>query len=704
MSEYDDWGLELLRKECADRENVINTKDGVKTLAARLRASDKAVEKVQTEDETVELETDRGVFESSKTRTTKTVEDPGNFSSDHDYGNKGKIPSGPTSYERTREPLGSLSFDERLRLLQFERDMAVERDELEMRREERKRRAEREDKAFEVELERERYQFSVAKQRVPKPIKVREMRENEDIDDYFRIFEMTAKAQLISQDEWLGSLIPRLSEKAKSIYLEIVGPDAQDYNKSKAIILRAYQLNVDHYRYRFRHSEKKAGEDFGQWAHRTRRYLNRWMTVAEAIDNREKILEQIVIERLLDGVGPELQVWLKEKKPNTAEELANLANDYVQSRKGPLIDGKYVSVKRNDNKPRKDDFCKMRDKVYENNKGNPDKPDFGKFRDKFDKSKVKCFNCQEKGHYAHECRKKKNQNAALLGMTKGYNTLGSYIVGNLNGNKVQMIIDSGCSRTLVHENLVSKNSFTGENITVITANGDRVEVPLAWVTINSEQGIHRELVGVMRNFPVDCLLGRSSYGKSLAKKNLLDHWEQAVDLNIEPTVVYSDKNKSALVVTRRQAALVKAQTRLDKLTDKQNELAIKTLSPKEPAKDELSETIELNNLFGEDNNVITDPDPEKVCVKEPVADIDSSENGCQLETNILDRSHSQLINDQKKDVTLHNLTILNVPPEDTDGYFYLNVLLCIEKLQNTRMMDCPLLTGLWPQKHIGQKY
>ena len=68
------------------------------------------------------------------------------------------------------------------------------------------------------------------------------------------------------------------------------------------------------------------------------------MTVAEAIDNLEKILEQIVIERLLDGVGPELQVWLKEKKPNTAEELANLANDYVQSRKGPLIDGKYMLV------------------------------------------------------------------------------------------------------------------------------------------------------------------------------------------------------------------------------------------------------------------------------------------------------------------------------------------------------------------------
>ena len=138
--------------------------------------------------------------------------------------------------------------------------------------------------------------------------------------------------------------------------------------------MNTYQLNVAHFRYRFHHSEKKAGEDFGQWTHRTCRYLNRWMTVAEAIEDREKILEQIVIERLLEGVGPELRVWLKETKPNTAEELANLANDYVQSRKGPLIDGKYISGKRNDFKlPKKEDFRKMSDKGYENNKGNFDR-------------------------------------------------------------------------------------------------------------------------------------------------------------------------------------------------------------------------------------------------------------------------------------------------------------------------------------------
>ena len=140
------------------------------------------------------METDRGgIFEPSKTQKIKAVEDQGNFNIDHDYGKKGKIPSGPTIYESTCDPQGSLSFEERMRPLQFERDMTLVRDELE-RSEERKRRAEREDKAF--ELERQKFQIYLAEQKVPNSLKMREMRENEDIDDYFRIFEMTAKAQL----------------------------------------------------------------------------------------------------------------------------------------------------------------------------------------------------------------------------------------------------------------------------------------------------------------------------------------------------------------------------------------------------------------------------------------------------------------------------------------------------------------------------
>ena len=143
-------------------------------------------------------------------------------------------------------------------------------------------------------------------------MKRREMRKSEDIDDYFRIFEMNSRAQSLPEEEWVGNLVPKLTERAKSIYLEIPHPAAQDYEESKAINIKGYQLSADHYRYRFRTSEKKPDEDFVQWGYRTCRHLNHWMDVVGATDNAEMILEQIMMERLLDAVSAELRAWLKK--------------------------------------------------------------------------------------------------------------------------------------------------------------------------------------------------------------------------------------------------------------------------------------------------------------------------------------------------------------------------------------------------------
>jgi hypothetical protein len=68
-------------------------------------------------------------------------------------------------------------------LLRFERDLALQRVELEMRTEERKRMARMEERAFDLEIEREKENFSGEKSR-RKSLEMREMRENEDIDDY----------------------------------------------------------------------------------------------------------------------------------------------------------------------------------------------------------------------------------------------------------------------------------------------------------------------------------------------------------------------------------------------------------------------------------------------------------------------------------------------------------------------------------------
>ena len=90
---------------------------------------------------------------------------------------------------------------------------------------------------------------------------------------------MTARAQSLPEGDWVGNLVPKLTEKAKSIYLEIPDPACQDYFESKAIIIKAYQLTADHYRYRFRTPDKKPDEEFVQWGNRTR-------TVPQSLDGR----------------------------------------------------------------------------------------------------------------------------------------------------------------------------------------------------------------------------------------------------------------------------------------------------------------------------------------------------------------------------------------------------------------------------------
>ena len=68
-----------------------------------------------------------------------------------------------------------------------------------------------------------------------------------------------------------------------------------------------------------------------------------------------------------------------------------------------------------------------------------------------------------------------------------------YIVrGKINGKFAEIIVDSGCTRTPVHRKYVNSSDLTVDKITLLTAAGERLAVPLAKVEFDSKEGKHAE--------------------------------------------------------------------------------------------------------------------------------------------------------------------------------------------------------------------
>ena len=112
-----------------------------------------------------------------------------------------------------------------------------------------------------------------------------------------------------------------------------------------------------------------------------------------------------MMERLLDAVSPELRAWLKDQKPNTTEELGNLANLHVQSRKGRLVAGKFASFGKGQGFKSQKDFRPKRDLTPPETRQRPvpqSKPAPSPTRRNL-RSDVTCYKCGKQGHMSFNC-------------------------------------------------------------------------------------------------------------------------------------------------------------------------------------------------------------------------------------------------------------------------------------------------------------
>ena len=130
------------------------------------------------------------------------------------------------------------------------------------------------------------------------------------------------------------------------------------------------------------------------------------------------------------------------------------------------------------------------------------------------------FYCRQWGHLKYDCPKQKiSQTKAdpkpAFNGTASMRPEGSekYLKwGKVEGVSTQMLVDSGCSHTMVSANSIDPDRVNNrDTVPVLCIHGDTVEYPTAVVNLSMGGYTGRASVAVAPSLPVPVLLGRDLY-------------------------------------------------------------------------------------------------------------------------------------------------------------------------------------------------
>ena len=358
-------------------------------------------------------------------------------------------------------------------------------------------------------------------------VKVTKLTEEDDIEAYLTTFERLMKAYDVREERWAFKLAPQLVGKAQQAYAAMNPDEAKDYAKLKKAILRRYDINEESYRQRFRSAVRKQGKTNRELAARLDDLADKW---TQGCETKEELKDLVVLEQLVNTLPDEVRVWVKERKPKTSMEAGQLADDYIQARKqnaGGTSSSMNRKFAERPGQPRPCQRCgkpghQARDcrTIFRPRGQEKGLEDAGKRLDKpkRDLKDVECFNCHKKGHYSSNCphnamfcREKQGNHGRRASGTQVQKCekTGVSKSGLVEGKPVDnILLDTGCSRTLIHQSLVPKEKLLeGEAVAIRCAHGDTVLYPLAQVDLEIDGQPLEVQAAVSDRLPMAVLLG-----------------------------------------------------------------------------------------------------------------------------------------------------------------------------------------------------
>ncbi|XP_023811883.1 uncharacterized protein LOC111947553 [Oryzias latipes] len=107
--------------------------------------------------------------------------------------------------------------------------------------------------------------------------RLEKLTENDDIEHFLITFERIATACKWVESDWVFRLIPLLTGKARSAYVNMDVDDSSNYEKVKTAILHKYDISPESYRQRFRSLEVGPDESPKELYARLKELYDKWI-------------------------------------------------------------------------------------------------------------------------------------------------------------------------------------------------------------------------------------------------------------------------------------------------------------------------------------------------------------------------------------------------------------------------------------------
>eukprot|EP00731_Ephydatia_muelleri_P022383 Em0014g974a len=326
----------------------------------------------------------------------------------------------------------------------------------------------------------------------------------DDVEAYLVTFERILTAHGIDENRWAHFLAPQLTGKAQLAFAALPTTSSDDYEAIKAAILARYGINEDAYRVRFRGLVRREGETNRETATRLMDLLGKWMKEHQTA---REIQQVIGLEQFLNTLPLEKRLWVHERKPKTCVEAGELVDEYEQiRRKEPPVAEAGAKTPKTDGAGRKTSSCTYCGRTGHNESVCRKKP-----REE-ESEGPRCFQCRKVGHISRNCPERRallwREKAEKRSKGSGARQNGICLPGTVEGKKTKILLDTGCSRTMVSNQLVPlENYLEGKGVSVRCAHGDINFYPLAKVEIGVKDLKLIVEAAVAENPTVPVLLG-----------------------------------------------------------------------------------------------------------------------------------------------------------------------------------------------------